>query len=140
VDLLPTICEVAGVAQPADRVLDGVSLMPLFTGEELERNHPLYWFYTGSRPIAAMRQGPWSLIADPTIDISTDNFFKEEWIGDVKSTDLTNFRLFNLREDIGQDTDVSAEHPEVLEELKETLRAVHRDVVTEAPDWREMPE
>lgn len=140
VDLLPTICEAAGVRQPADRTLDGVSLMPLFRGNELQRNHPLYWFYTGSRPIAAMRQGPWSLIADPTIDIPTDNLFQLKWIGDIKSTGLTNFRLYNLREDIAQRNDVAAENPKVLEELKETMQGVHREVVAEAPDWRDWPE
>jgi len=84
-----------------------------------------------------MRQGPWSLIADPIIDIPTDNLFQLKWIGDIKSTGLTNFRLYNLREDIAQQNDVAAENPEVLAELKETMQGVHRDVVAEAPDWRE---
>ena len=59
-----------------------------------------------------------------------------EDIGDIKATALTNFQLFNLRRDIGQDRDVAAEHPEVLAEMKRKLTELHAEVVEEAPDWR----
>jgi len=136
VDILPTICEVAGIQAPQDRVLDGVSLMPLFTGEEITRNHPLYWFYNPSRPVCAIREGDWSLIADPELELSTQNMFLEEYIGPIKETKLVNFRLYNLREDEKQEQDVSDKFPERFAEMKKQMETLHREVVDEAFDWR----
>src|SRR5690606_19842176 len=73
VDLLPTVCAVTGTELPLDRKLDGTSLLPLFDEKPLDRKQPLYWFYSPSRPIAVIRDGDWSLIADPEIDIPRDN-------------------------------------------------------------------
>ncbi len=136
VDLLPTICDVAGVEPPQDRTLDGVSLTPLFRGESITRNHPLYWFYNPSRPVCVIRDGDWCLVADPTLDLSQDNMFKEEYIGPIKETKLQNFRLYNLKEDAAQDNDLSSKYPERLDEMKKSMQALHQDVVTEAFDWR----
>jgi len=135
VDLLPTFCEAAGLA-PDGKPLDGTSLLPLFRGESLERAKPLYWFYHPSRPVAVIRAGEWCLTADPEIDLSRDNLFLESDIEDIKATGLTNFQLFNLRRDIGQERDLAAEYPEIFAEMKRQMRELHAEVVEEAPDWR----
>jgi arylsulfatase A len=44
-DFLPTFCELAGAAPPADRPLDGASITPLFEGRPVRRTRPLYWQY-----------------------------------------------------------------------------------------------
>ena len=97
----------------------------------------MYWFYSPSRPAVAIRDGEWNMVADPEMDIPTDNMFREEWIGMVKKTRLTNFRLYNLREDPGQQNDLSEEKPKVFQNMKEKLVALHNDVVEEAIDWRD---
>ena len=43
VDVLPTLCEIAGIAAPSDRKLDGASVAPVFSGSALGRNKPRYW-------------------------------------------------------------------------------------------------
>jgi len=134
VDILPTICEATGASVPKDRVIDGVSLLPLFSNKRIKRNHPLYWFYNPSRPVCAIREGDWALIADPTIDLPRGNMFKEEYIGNIKETELTNFRLFNLRQDPIQDDEIT-EHAK-LNQMKAKMLKLHREVVTEAYDWR----
>jgi arylsulfatase A-like enzyme len=49
-DLLPTVCDIAGVALP-DRVLDGVSLKPLLEGDMAERSRPIgFWQWDEKRP------------------------------------------------------------------------------------------
>jgi arylsulfatase A len=136
VDLLPTICEATGAKLPADRVLDGVSLLPLFAGKELDREKPLYWFYNPSRPVCVIREGDYCLVADPTIDLPRQNMFLEKFIGDIKQTGLKNFRLYNLRRDPHQDHDLSSQQAERLARMKEQMLKLHREVVTEAYDWR----
>ncbi len=134
-DMLPTFAEISGAELPG-RTIDGVSLAPLFKGKKLKREKPMYWFYSPSRPAVAIRDGEWNMVADPEMDIPTDNMFREEWIGMVKETDLTNFRLYNLQEDPGQENDLSEDKPKVFKEMKEKLLKLHRDVVEEAIDWR----
>lgn len=65
VDLLPTLCEAAGIDPPADRPLDGASMLPVLSGQPLMRSQPLYWQfnYAASAPKVAIRDGDWKLLA-----------------------------------------------------------------------------
>ena len=56
-DFLPTVAEVAGVPVPADRVIDGVSLVPLLTGhtKHTEREYLVHYC---SNHIHALRFRP----------------------------------------------------------------------------------
>lgn len=138
VDILPTICDITGANLPSDRKIDGISLLPLFKGDPLVRNQPLYWFYSPSRPVAVIRDGDFSLIADPEQEIPRDNLFKEEWIGMIKETELENFRLYNLRSDPKQNLEnVASDYPEIYESMKKKMIDLHKEVVAEAVDWRD---
>jgi len=136
VDILPTLTEITGTLIPKDRTIDGTSLTPLFNNKKIARKKPLFWYYNPSRPVCVIREGDWNLIADPVIDVPKDNVFKEEWIGIIKESPLTNFRLFNLKNDISQKNDVSSQHPKLFEALKKKMIELHKEVVTEARDWR----
>ena len=137
VDMLPTICEILGVDVPGDRAIDGISIWPLLKGESIERETPLYWFLSPSRPVCAIREGDWNLVADPTIDLSTHKWFDIASIGDVKAAGLTNFRLYNLREDPAQQHDLAEQHPRRFEQMKKAMIELHKEIVAEAVDWRE---
>ncbi len=136
VDILPTLCELSGTRLPEDRVIDGESLVPLMTGKMIKRNKPLYWFYSPARPVCVIRDGNWCLVSDPVLDIPVINRFNEEWIGMIKETELTNFRLYNLREDIKQENDVSQQNMKILESLKRKMIDLHNEIIEEAIDWR----
>ena len=139
VDLLPTVCDIAGIPVPRDRTIDGTSLVPLFKGGSLERPKPLYWFYSPSRPVCVIREGDYSLIADPDIDLSRDNMFLEEYIGPIKAAKLVNFRLYNLRKDPGQGSNLAEKQQEVFRRMKAKMLTLHADVMNEAYDWRKHP-
>lgn len=137
VDILPTIQEIIGGTVDPDIKIDGTSLLPLFKNGDFERKQPLYWFYPPSRPVAVIREGIWNLIADPELDIPTGNMFQEEYIGMIKATKLVNFRMYNLRNDPKQTTDVASENPEIFESMKRKMVELHNEIVSEAIDWRE---
>ena len=118
-DVLPTLCALAGVKEPGDRPIDGVSIVPLFTGGKVERKAPLYWQYDialSSPFTVAMRRGDWKILAD---------------------TDLTKFELYNLRNDIGENHNLAESEPEHLEAMKKTLMKLHAEIDAEAPVWPE---
>ena len=64
-DLMPTIAAITGAAMPDDRPIDGMSLLPLITGETHHRTRPMYWSLpTPDGMEYAIRDGDWNLILD----------------------------------------------------------------------------
>ncbi len=63
-DLLPTICGLAGVTKPNNVHLDGTDLSPLLTGDRsgFNRHQPLTWHSPTSQPVVAIREGNYSLV------------------------------------------------------------------------------
>lgn len=116
-DVLPTLCELAGVPAPQDRAIDGTSILPLLSNKKLQRDVPLYWRYDRalSQPFTvAMRQGDWKILAD---------------------TAMTRFELYNLRNDSGEQHDLAPNEPQRLERMKTVLAKLHAEVDTEGPRW-----
>ncbi|MFK7844071.1 MAG: sulfatase [Rhodothermales bacterium] len=113
VDFYPTILEIAGAKDIAGHESDGLSLVPLLEGNEGWSRDAIYWHYphysnAGATPTAAIRVEDWKLMA----------FFEDG-----------HFELFNLVDDPGETTDVSAEEAErtrvMAEKLADWQRAVH---------------
>lgn len=103
-DVFSTVAAAAGVAVPADRVIDGVDLLPFVNGS---RNGPpheaLFW---RSGPYRAVREGPWKL--------QITELPRQDW-------------LFNLRDDPGEKNNLAAREPARVARLKERLAAFERD-------------
>jgi len=136
VDVLPTICGLLDLPKP-DRHLDGTSLVPILTGQsaEFERHQPLFWHLQKSRPIVAMRDGRYSLVADPDYELSTNNMFQEAWIPTIKSGSYKNFQLFDLQADPNQTSNIASAHPELVEKLKAKLLEINASIMAEGADW-----
>ena len=143
VDVLPTVCGLLDLEKPKGVHLDGADLTRLITirpegtkpRAPFARHQPLFWHLQKSRPIVAMRDGDWSLVADPDYDLSTSNMFEEAWIPTIKSGGYGNFQLFNLVEDPNQEQDVAADEPEMLEFLKKKLLEINASVMADGADW-----
>ncbi len=104
-DFFPTILELAGLPTNPDLHCDGVSLLAQLQGQE-PMDRTLYWHYPhyhGSdwKPGAAIRDGDWKLI----------EFYE---------TDETE--LYNLAEDVGEQTDLAEQRPEIRDRLKTKLQ------------------
>jgi arylsulfatase A len=138
VDVLPTVCGLLGIAAPEGVHLDGSDLTPLLNpkaGRAFTRHQPLFWHLQKSRPIVAMRDGPWSLTADPDYELSTDNMFREEWIPVIKAGGYKNWQLHNLDDDSSQTTDLATRHPDVLERMKSQLLKINASIMADGTDW-----
>ncbi len=109
-DVMATAADLAGV--PAPDSLDSISFAPTLLGENSQPEHELlYWeFYEqGSRQ--AVRSGPWKAVRQPMFD------------GPIE--------LYNLDNDLGETTDVAAEHPDVAAHMAAAMDAAH----TPHPMW-----
>lgn len=96
-DLLPTLCAAAGASVPPDTRVDGVNLLPFLRGERRGPPHDtLYWKIKSS---AALRRGDWKLIL-----LAPD--FKPQ--------------LYHLAQDVGEQHDLAAQHPDRTRELHAT--------------------
>lgn len=106
-DLHATFLAAAGITTPAPKPLDGIDLLPLLTSKAAPVERTFYWRIDRSnRKQRAIRQGPW------------------KYINDGNTMDL----LFNLKEDIGERTDLGYQHPEILEDLKSKLKAWEAEI------------
>ncbi|MEM9281355.1 MAG: sulfatase-like hydrolase/transferase [Verrucomicrobiota bacterium] len=137
VDVLPTVCSLLELETPEGVHLDGSDLSAVLTGnsDAFERHQPLFWHLQKARPIVAMRDGNYSLVANPDFELSTNNMFVEEWIPTIKEGAYTDFQLFNLAEDPNQTTDVAGENPELTDRLKKKLLEINASIMAEGADW-----
>jgi arylsulfatase A-like enzyme len=95
------------VRPPTDRAIDGESIMPLLTQTGSLERDALYWHFPHYRvedvvPYSIVRAGDWKLI---------------------KRYEGKPFELFNLRDDLSEKNDLSAEMPEKVRGLEAKLTA-----------------
>ena len=138
VDLLPTLCELTGIPVPTDRAIDGTSVLPLFDGESIVRERPLFWQYNlaSGEVKVALREGDWKILAalDPPCPKAGADI-TEEQMKVLKTAKLTGFELYNLVDDVAEATDRTTAEPERFADLKKKLIATYEEVQKESPVW-----
>jgi arylsulfatase A len=137
VDILPTLCGLLKLEVPQDRMIDGSDLSPMLRGKpgSFKRHQPMFWHLQKSRPIVAMRDGDFSLVANPDYEIPTTNMFQERWIPKVKDGGYKNFQLFDLSKDPGQTQNIATDNPELLKKLKAKLLEINQSIMADGTDW-----
>ncbi|HAV63142.1 MAG TPA: hypothetical protein DCY13_12350, partial [Verrucomicrobiales bacterium] len=123
VDYFPTIAAAVGVSGDLPPHLDGVSLLPVLrSGASLERD-AIFWHYPhyhpgGATPYSAVRTGDFRLV----------QFFEDG-----------RWELYNLKNDIGEQVDLSSTEPDKARQLAAKLdawrRSVNAQMPTPNPDW-----
>ena len=109
-DLFPTLSDLIGAAVPTDRVYDGVSLTPLFSGKAITRSAEEPFYYYNCENLQAVRVGDWKLHLPRTMR-------QIPWWAQKKQKSITTPKLYNLAADVGEKKDVAAEHPKRVSEM-----------------------
>jgi arylsulfatase A-like enzyme len=118
-DIAATALELAGVQIKPDWKLDGVNLVPFLDGKNTGPPHAaLYWRFGEQM---AIRKGQWKLVR-PDLDLD---------VPFVKIAERP--MLFNLAQDIGEKTDLSAKHPEKVQELQKDWQQWNAQLAP--PSW-----
>ena len=119
-DLLPTFAALAGARLPG-RKLDGEDITPLITGKVAERPNAVFCFYAFTH-LQAVRRGKWKLIR-PRPEHPLWTSWNARMIDGVD-----DYELYDLDADISESHNVAAEHPEVLERMKQLVEEIRNDL------------
>lgn len=105
-DILPTICEITGM--PVPKGIDGLSFAPALTGAPGQKEHGyLYWEYLPGGGQQAVRMGDYKGVRQKMVSGNMD------------------IALYNLRDDIGEQHDLSADHADIVARLRRIMREAH---------------
>ena len=118
IDILPTVAELIGAKLPK-QTIDGKSILNLVTGKNEKSPQKAYYFYYG-RQLQAVRMGKWKLHFPHGYRTLVGEGGKDGLPSAYKNVQ-TPLALFNLKDDIGELTNVAETNPDVVKELK--LRA-----------------
>ncbi|MDA0348902.1 MAG: sulfatase [Verrucomicrobia bacterium] len=118
-DFYPTILEMAGLPLIEEQHQDGVSIAPLVKGKGTFARDAIYWHFPhysnhGMQPPGgAIRSGDYKLL----------EYFENYTV-----------QLFNLKDDIGEQNDLSKAMPEKVNELRNKLHAWRTSLDAEMPE------
>ena len=109
VDMLPTLCDMAGVGIPDTHRLDGENVRAAFEGGTHTREkslvwefacHPMYGHVINKSPVLAIRRGDYKLLLNPEKD---------------------RVELYNVAIDRSELKDLAEDQPEIVEQLSREL-------------------
>ena len=112
-DFYPTLLDLAGIALKPKQHLDGRSLVPLLKEPNSSLDRPsLFWHYPhysnqGGFPGGAIRTGDFKLLER----------FEDGRV-----------QLYNLAHDLGEKTDLAAQHPDRVAAMRKDLHAWYQNV------------
>jgi len=134
IDLFPTIDSMINSEHKLDYKIDGINILPLFHGEGLKRDKPLYVFY--HRPAAAsLRDGDWTLIGHLNERGPEINYFGEKQMEFIQGAFPATFELYNLHDDIEQQHDVAGQNPHIVDRMKEEMIRLYSETIEDGGNW-----
>jgi len=124
-DVMPTVARLAGGATPPDRIIDGRDIWPLMAGEPGAKSPHEAFYYYFIRHLDAVRSGPWKLFVARRTANSPRPAPNIPYTS--ASTPIPH-ELYNLEGDLGEQNNVAAEHPEVVERLLALVERAREDL------------
>ncbi len=129
IDVLPTCLKIAGAEVPAQPVIDGRDLSPLLFGQSKDSPREAHYYFS-SYNLQAVRQGPWKLALET----------QRETMGkDAASDASVNPRLYNLDQEIGERTNLAAQHPDIVAKLTALAEKMTAEIGGNEPKSRRPP-
>jgi arylsulfatase A-like enzyme len=115
VDLLPTLCRLAGLPLPAGPIIDGEDVSDILLGQPRVRRTPLFWEWrfniaghvSARSPQIAIRDGAWKLLLNP---------------------DRSRVELYDIPRDPMQVDNLADRHPDVVARLADRALAWQRQL------------
>jgi len=113
-DLLPTLCDLAGVTTPDN--VDGLSMVPTMTGRGTQEEHDyLYWEFYEAGGKRALRMGKWKAVRNG-----------------LRDNPDAKIELYDIERDLAEKDDLAQANPEVVAQARRYFEQAH----TPDPRWR----
>jgi arylsulfatase A-like enzyme len=118
-DLLPTFAKLAGAPLPA-KPIEGRDISALLFGTPGAKSH---WDESGlayyrMEQLQAVRSGPWKLYLPLEKKFTTLN----------RKTEPAKLELYDVRNDVHEDREVSAENPEIVQRLSSLAEKIRAEI------------
>ena len=127
IDILPTVAEIIGANLPAHKI-DGVSLLPLLSGNDQWTARETFYYYYGRNNLEAIRYKHWKLVL-PHISRSYKGVLPgNDGIQGPYNRDTVELALYNLRRDPGESYDVQDLYPDVVETIQGLAEEAREDL------------
>ena len=106
-DIMATFADVAGSEEEVPEDTDGISFMPSLLGDNNDQHQHdfLYWAFYERGGTQALRKGKWKAIEQPS---------------------HTPVRLYDLSQDLGEETDLAAKHPGLVKEFSVLMQNAYK--------------
>lgn len=128
IDVLPTIAQLIGRPLPTDRKIDGIDVSSLWLGTSDEPVRDEFLYYTSHGEIEGIRQGDWKLL------VKTPRGNNRPAAATEKPPRIF---LFDLSSDLGEQTNLAAKRPKIVERLRARMEAMDDEITRNAREpWR----
>ncbi|CAN5914681.1 arylsulfatase [soil metagenome] len=121
-DFLPTACELAGVTPPPS--IDGISYLPTLLGKKQLTHDFLYWeYYTDNSRYKPGDKKPRTVFDQQALRMGDWKAVRRNLYTEPEA----DFELYDLRKDIGETSNVAAQHPEVIQKIQHYVKQNRRE-------------
>ena len=108
-DVMPTLATVANATDKLPQTLNGINILPLFYGKQMDTdNRLLYWEFPGKQ--RAARKGDWKVVT-----INKD----------------APLELYNIKEDMTESVNLADKYPEMVAAFEKEMRRMR----VPTPNW-----
>lgn len=107
IDIMPTFVELSGCKYPKQykgnkiKPMEGISLLPAWTGKTSVRKEPLFWEHEGNR---ALREGDWKLVSF------------------IEGKEFQPWELYNLKSDRSETVNLANQYPDRVRAMEQTYQ------------------
>lgn len=116
IDILPTFAAITGTQLPKGKKIDGINAIKSLTGKgKSKRNEFIY--YTSRGEVEGIRQGNWKLLIKKKRG---------------KSVGKKDILLFDLEKDLGEQNNVSSQHPNIVTKLQSRMEQLDAEITQNA--------
>lgn len=127
-DILPTIAEIADAPLPSKKI-DGVSILPLLKGENVDSPRKSFYYYYRNNNLEAVQDGQWKLVFKHN-GRTYEKFEpgRNGMPGEVNENSEVEAGLYDLRRDPGERYNVLEFNTEIVKKLEKIASEARNDL------------